>query len=157
MTPTFWLSVGQTVVFLAVCGFALWAARIVTEAGADAAAAADQVAEAARDAERTAADIRQMRDMLQTLLDQQQSRVDPHRQQQLPGAPMPAGWVQADAAGADAVRTPQATIDSGDDVRSRESLPRDSSRSQRGRHARATGSPWTAALRAATVRSSRDR
>lgn len=157
MTASFWFTVGQTLTLLAVCGFALWGARRLSEAADDSALAAEHAVEAARDVERTAADIREMRDMLQTWLDKQQSRADLESQPAEPAAPQRAGRVGTDTAETHAVLTPQAVIARGDGVDPGEGPARDSSRSHRGRHAKTTESPWTAALRAAAPRTSRDR
>ena len=124
------VAVGQTVVFLAVCGFALWSARIITEA-------AEHSARAAVDAAQAAADIREMRDALQTWLDEERDRAGAAER-----LPVPARTA-TDTAEAQAVLTPQAVVDG--------------ARSSRGRHAQPTTSPWTAALRAATSRSGRER
>lgn len=157
MSTTFWFMLGQTVVFLAVCGFALWAARLLAEAAENSALAAEQASKAAQDAEGTAADIREMRDMLRAWLDEQQTRADlRNRQQTLAGSPT-TGRGGTDTAEAHAVLTPWAIIERGPDTDPARTSPRDSARSQRGRHARATVLPWTTALRAATSRASRDR
>ena len=156
MTTAFWFTFGQTVVFLAVCGFALWTARVVAEAADNSARAAENAVKAAEDAERTAADMRAMRDTLRTWLDQQQSAADLHRRQQTPGDPLPTGRVGTDTAESGAVLTPQAIIDRGDPYPDRH-LPADGHRSHRGRHARAAESSWTTALRAAASRTGRDK
>ncbi len=154
MTTASWLMVGQTVVFLAVCGFAWWAARLIAEAADNSTRAAEQALQAARDAAGTAADVRQMRDMLRTWLDQQESL---HTQQHTPRGPRPTGRVGTDTAETAAVLTPQAIIDRSNDDAPDESSSRGSSRAHRGRHAAATDSPLTAALRAAASRTSRDK
>ena len=157
MTTAFWFLVGQTVVFLAVCGFGLWAARIIAEAADNSALAAERAEKAARDAEGTATDIREMRNMLQTWLDEQRTEADLHRRQQTPEGPLPTGRAGTDTAEAQAVLTPQAIIDRGNYAESSPISPRDSSRSHRGRHAVSTDPSWTAALRAAASRGNRDK
>jgi hypothetical protein len=156
MTTTFWFTVGQTVVFLAVCGFAVWAARLIAEAADNSTLAVEQAVKAARDAERTAAEVREMRDMLRTWIDQQQAEVGLYRQHQTPDAPVPTGRVGTDTAEAQAVLTPQAIIARDDNVDLVKDLPGEAPGPHRGRHARHTGSPWTAALRLAS-RTSRDK
>lgn len=130
MSAAVLFAVGQTLVFLAVCGFALWSARLTSEAAENSARAAEEAAKAA-------ADVREMRDALRTWLDQERDRAAPAEQ---PPAPARAG---TDTAEVQAVLTPEAVVDG--------------ARSSRGRHAQPTTSPWTAALRAATSRSNRDR
>ena len=156
MTTAFWFLVGQTVVFLAVCGFALWAAGVIAEAADNSALAAEQAVKAAREAEATAADVREMRNMLQTWLDEQRTQVDLSRRQQVPGKPLPVGRQGTDTAEAQAVLTPQAIIERSNGTKPVETAPREGSRSQRGRHAVPSDPPW-AALRAAASRSNRDR
>lgn len=151
MTAAALFAVGQTVVFLAVCGFALWCARLVAEAADNSARAAEEAANAARDAERTAADIREMRDLLRTSFDREQDRARGRG-----GAPADTGRTRTDTAESQAVLTPQAVIARGEPAGPEERPPGDAPRSSRGRHARPTTSPWTAALRAAASRSSRD-
>lgn len=150
MTTAFWFLVGQTVVFVAVCGFALWAARVIAEAADNSAMAAEQAGKAARDAETAAADIRAMRNMLETWLDEQRTEADRGRQAL---GPLPVRREGTDTAEVQAVLTPQAIIDRGTDTGSVEPSPR----STRGRHAVPTETPWSAALRAATSRSNRDK
>ena len=156
MTTAFWFLMGQTVVFLAVCGFGLWAARIIVEAAENSALAAERAITAARDAESTATDIREMRDMLQTWLEEQRTHADLYRQRQTPGGSLPTGRVGTDTAETQAVLTPQAIIRRGDFSESVQILPRDSSGSHRGRHAVAPDPSWAAALRAAASRGARD-
>lgn len=67
MSAAVLFAVGQTVVFLAVCGFALWSARLTSEA-------AESTARAAEEAAKAAADVREMRDALRTWLDQERAR-----------------------------------------------------------------------------------
>jgi hypothetical protein len=156
MTATFWLTAGQTVVFLAVCGFAWWAARLIAEAADNSVQAAEQASRAARDAERTAAELRELQDALRTWLDQQRAHVGT-REHQAPRGGASVGPVRTDTAEAHAVISPQAVISGGTDGEIPAEPPADASRSHRGRHARQTESPWTAALRAAGSRTSRDR
>lgn len=156
MTAASGFLVGQTVVFLAVCGFGLWAARIIVEAAENSALAAERAVKAASDAESTATDIREMRNMLQTWLDEQRTRADLSPQQQTPEGPLPAGRVETDTAEAQAVLTPQAIINR-DHIKSAEIPPRDSFRSHRGRHAVSADPSWTSALRAAASRGNWDK
>ena len=157
MTTAFWFLMGQTVVFLAVCGFGLWAARIIAEAADNSALASERAVKAARDAEDTARDIREMRNMLQTWLDEQRTEADLYRPQQTPEGPLPTRRPGTDTAEALAVLTPQAIINRGNHTESDATLPRDSSRSHRGRHAVSTDPSWTAALRAAASRGNKDK
>jgi hypothetical protein len=144
MTPTLVFMAGQTVVFLAVCGFALWAARLIAEATDNSTLAVEQAVKAAQDAERTAAEMREMRNLLQTWLEQQDQIVASYRQLQTTGAPeRPIGRFATDTVEAQAVLTPQAFMNR-------------SSGSPGPRHARPADSPWSAALRAATSRISRE-
>ena len=148
MTTTFLLAMGQTVVFLAVCGLAPWAARLIAEAANDSAVAAERAEQAVREAEAAAADVREMRGMLRTWL-HEQARDGLDRR--------PAGRVGTDTAETQAVLTPQAIVDGGTTVARSGNAPGEGSRAHRGRHARPTDLSWTAALRAAAARTGRTR
>lgn len=152
MTPNFWLSVSQTVVFLAVCGFAWWVSRLIVEAASNSALAAREAAEAAQDAQRTATDIREMREMLRTWVDQQQaqvSRVDERRPQDAPSSPRP---IRTDTAESHVVLTPQAIIGRGSGLPPGDSSLGDGLRPRRGRHASDPDPGWTSVLAAVASR-----
>lgn len=152
MTANFWLTVGQTVVFLAVCGYGWWAARLIAEAADSSAQAAEQALKAANDAKRTATDIREMRDMLKAWLDQQQAQVSHLRERQAQAGAVSIRRVSTDTAEAQAVITPQAIVSRSTSMDLAERPPEDPARSHRGRHAVDTATPWAAALRAAASR-----
>jgi hypothetical protein len=152
VTTTFWLTAGQTVLFLAVCGYAWWAARLLAEAADSSTQAAERALQAAADAQRTATDIREMRDLLRAALDEQEAQVGHPGEHGSLVTTGPIPPVRTDTAEAQAVITPQAVISrtTGAEV----AVPRsdDAARYSRGRHARHATGPWTAALRAAASR-----
>ena len=134
MTSSFWLMLSQTVLFLAVCGMAWWAFRLLAEAAYSSALAAEQAVKAANDAERTATDIREMRDMLRTWLDQQQAQVGRLLEQQMQDGPASTRPVGTDTAEAQAVMTPQAITGRSHSMGPAENSLGDASRFRRGRH-----------------------
>ena len=150
MTANFWLTVSQTVVFLAVCSFAWWAARLLAEAANSSALAAQEAVKAANDAQRTATDIREMRDMLRAWLDHHEQRVGRSDDRPAQDAPASARPARTDTAEAQAVLTPQAITGGAFSV-SDKSLG-DASRSRRGRHASDPDPGWTSALVAVASR-----
>ena len=146
MTASFWLSAERDSHFLAVCGFAWWASRLIAEAANSSAQAAEQAAKAATDAERTATDIREMRECSRTWLNQQQTRARSLDGQQTQGPPVSGRPVRTDTAEAQAVITPQAITSGSDNVDLPQNSPGGASRSQRGRHASNTDPSWSSAL-----------
>ena len=157
MTAASWLTAGQTVVFLAVCGYAWWAARLIAEAADSSAEAADRAVAAADDAKRAATDIRAMRDMLQAWLDEQHTSVSRSGGAEEQETAASAHPVRTDTAETHAVITAAAIIGRhGMDVGER--MHEDAATPHRGRHAHRTAPPsgalprWTAAVRAAASR-----
>ncbi len=152
MTAHFWLSVSQTVVFLAVSSFAWWASRVIAEAAKSTALAAQEAVKAADDAQRTATDIREMRDMLRTWLDHQQAQVGPLGEQLTQDEPSTARPARTDTAEAHAVITPQAIAGRGSSEPPADNPLGDASRSRRGRHASEPDPGWTSVLVAVASR-----